>query len=98
MKKVMVDLAVIPDGYIEGANGEIDWRIMEEEMCFSDFLSQIDHIFYGRISYEAWGQYLPAEVEDTSAHACWKKLHEKQKQVFSRTKQGEGATWFREVS
>lgn len=29
MKKVILDLAVTPDGFIEGLNGEIDWCIMD---------------------------------------------------------------------
>jgi len=45
MKKIVLDLAVFLDGFIEGANGEIDWCIMDEEMDFESFLSTIDTIF-----------------------------------------------------
>lgn len=45
MRKVILDLAVTLDGYIEGPNGEVDWCIMDEEMDFSAFLSSIDTIF-----------------------------------------------------
>ncbi|MDF2572163.1 MAG: hypothetical protein K0R55_3767 [Sporomusa sp.] len=39
MRKVILDLAVTLDGFIEGPNGEIDWCIMDEEMAFEQFLS-----------------------------------------------------------
>lgn len=50
-RRVILDLAITLDGYIEGENGEIDWCIMDNEMGFIDFLNQIDTIFYGRKSY-----------------------------------------------
>ena len=52
MRKVLLDLAVSLDGYIEGPNGEFDWCIMDDDMDFDGFLSSIDTIFYGRISYD----------------------------------------------
>jgi dihydrofolate reductase len=42
MKKVILDLAVTLDGYIEGPNGEIDWCIIDDDMDFDSFLSGID--------------------------------------------------------
>ena len=57
MRKVILDLAVTLDGFIEGPNGEIDWCIVDGEMNFDEFLSDIDTIFYGRISYDLWGKY-----------------------------------------
>ena len=50
--KVILDLAVSLDGYIEGPNGEIDWCIMDPEMNFNTFLKQISAIIYGRKSYD----------------------------------------------
>lgn len=32
MKKVVLDLAVTLDGFIEGPNGEIDWCIIDDDM------------------------------------------------------------------
>ncbi len=46
--KVILDLAISLDGYIEGPNGEIDWCIMDPEMNFSAFLKQVSAIIYGR--------------------------------------------------
>ncbi len=50
--KIILDLAITLDGYIEGPNGEVDWCIMDEEMNFNHFLDQIDTIIYGRKSYD----------------------------------------------
>lgn len=44
MKKVILDLAVSLDGFIEGAKGETDWCLLDEEMDFDGFLATIDTI------------------------------------------------------
>ncbi len=74
-RKVILDLAVSLDGFIEGPNGEIDWCIMDNDMGFLDFLHSIDTILYGRKSYDQWGQYIPnTEISDTEAE-LWKSVH-----------------------
>jgi dihydrofolate reductase len=84
-RKIILDLAVTLDGFIEGKNGEVDWCIMDPDMGFNDFLHQIDTILYGRKSYELWGQYIPeTEVTETDKE-LWDLVHSKQKYVFSRT-------------
>ena len=59
MRKVILNLAVSFDGYIEGPNGEIDWILFDNEggATLTDFLQEIDTVFYGRTSYEMWGNY-----------------------------------------
>ncbi|WP_047980773.1 dihydrofolate reductase family protein [Ornithinibacillus contaminans] len=83
-RKVILDLAVTLDGFIEGKNGEIDWCNMEPEMDFTKFLDQIDTILYGRKSYDIWGQYVPKEEESETEKEMWKAVHSKDKYVFSR--------------
>ncbi len=83
MKKVILDLAVSLDGFIEGPNGEIDWCIMDEDMDFNGFLTGIDTIFYGRVSYDAWGNYQPHTDASEVEQNLWKAVHEKNKVVFS---------------
>jgi dihydrofolate reductase len=65
-RRIILDLAITLDGFIEGKNGEVDWCIMDSEMGFINFLNQIDTILYGRKSYDLWGQYTP-ENEDTDS-------------------------------
>lgn len=84
-RRIILDLAVTLDGFIEGPKGEVDWCIMDPDMGFFDFLNNIDTILYGRKSYELWGQYVPGnEVSDTEKE-IWKLVHSKKKYVFSKT-------------
>ncbi|MGX9134265.1 dihydrofolate reductase family protein [Rummeliibacillus sp. JY-2-4R] len=87
-RKIILDLAVTLDGFIEGENGEVDWCIMDSEMEFDNFLNQIDTIFYGRKSYDLWGEFTP-EIEDPDIDKkMWELIHSKEKIVFSKTQKG----------
>ena len=87
-RRIILDVAVTLDGFIEGNNGEVDWCVMDEEMGFIQFLDQIDTILYGRKSYELWGQYRPdADTKDTE-NEIWDIVHQKKKYVFSRSQSG----------
>jgi dihydrofolate reductase len=94
MKKIILDLAVTLDGFVEGPKGEIDWCIMDDDMDFEGFLSGVDTIFYGRVSYDMWGNFQP-DVNATEAEkAMWSGVHAKKKYVFSSTpRQGEHAAF-----
>ncbi len=52
MRKVILQLAVSLDSFIEGPNGEFDWCFTDQDYGMSDFLSRIDTIFAGRKTYE----------------------------------------------
>jgi dihydrofolate reductase len=52
MRKVILQLAVSLDGYIEGPNGEYDWCFTDQDYGMSEFFKRIDSIFIGRKSYE----------------------------------------------
>lgn len=94
MRKVILDLAITLDGFIEGPNGEIDWCIMDDDMDFDGFLETIDTIFYGRVSYDSWGNFQPDENAKETEVQFWKNLHAKKKYVFSSQKRtGEKATY-----
>ena len=89
MRKIVLDLAVTLDGFIEGPNGEIDWCIMDDDMNFDGFLSGIDTIFYGRVSYAMWGNYQPEPTASDTEQSLWANVHAKKKYVFSRQPQPE---------
>jgi dihydrofolate reductase len=94
MKKVILNLAVTLDGFIEGTNGEIDWCIMDDDMNFDAFVASIDTMFYGRISYDAWGNFQPDENADPAEKNMWQGIHSKKKFVFSsQNRQNERATF-----
>lgn len=91
MRKIILDLAVSLDGFIEGPNGEVDWcggsgDSQDFEKDFGVFLKGIDTIFYGRISYELWGNYLPDEKAPAGMRKVFETVHQKEKFVFSKTK------------
>src|SRR5690606_21909683 len=93
MKKVILNLAVTLDGFIEGPNGEIDWCILDDDMNFDAFIESIDTIFYGRVSYDAWGNFQPDENASQAEKLVWQEIHSKDKFVFSRQSRVEdGAT------
>ncbi|WP_343303098.1 dihydrofolate reductase family protein [Chitinophaga niabensis] len=93
MRKIVLNLAISMDGLIEGSNGELDWLVRDESVSYADVLQEIladkDIIFYGRKSYEKWGN-VQAEGDDASLKEAYKLLHSKKKYVFSRTMKGDG--------
>jgi dihydrofolate reductase len=84
-RRIILDLAITLDGFIEGKNGEVDWCIMDPDMGFTHFLNEVDTILYGRKSYDLWGQYIPKEEDSEEEKEIWKLIHNKEKYVFSRT-------------
>jgi dihydrofolate reductase len=94
MRNIILDLAVTLDGFIEGPNGEIDWCILDDDMGFEDFLASIDTIFYGRVSYEGWGNFQPDENATPAEQALWQEVHSKKKFVFSRAKREDSKVTF----
>lgn len=94
MRKIILDLAITLDGYIEGPNGEVDWCILDDDMDFQGFLAGIDTILYGRVSYEMWGNFHPDASASASEKAIWAAVHAKQKIVFSSQEQQDGSATF----
>ena len=98
MRKVILNLAVTLDGFIEGPNGEIDWLVRDEKTDFADILADIlkdiDVIFYGRVSYEKWGNYFPEDNARQKLKNAYQLLHSKQKYVFSRSKTNDNKAIF----
>lgn len=94
MRKIILNLAVTLDGFIEGPNGEVDWCIMDDDMDFGGFISSIDTIFYGRVSYDAWGNFQPDTTTPPAEKQMWQGIHSKNKFVFSsQTRQDGNATF-----
>ena len=52
MRKIILQLAVSLDGYIEGPNGEFDWCFMDQDYGMSAFFKRVDTTFMGRKTYE----------------------------------------------
>jgi len=73
MHKIILNLAVTLDGFIEGEKGEYDWCFTDQDYGMTEFLISIDTIFLGRKSYELLMNY------DANSY------QEKTKIVFSKT-------------
>ncbi|RVU02003.1 dihydrofolate reductase [Mucilaginibacter limnophilus] len=52
MRKVILNVAVSLDGFIEGPNGEYDWCFTDDDYGMTAFIENTDAIFIGRKSYE----------------------------------------------
>ena len=52
MRKVILNVAVSLDGFIEGPKGEYDWCFTDQDYGMTDFFNRIDSVFMGRKSYE----------------------------------------------
>ena len=52
MRKIILNVAVSLDSYIEGPNGEYDWCFDDQDYGLTDFFKACDAIFIGRKSYE----------------------------------------------
>jgi len=52
MRKLLLNLAISLDGYIEDRNGAFDWCFTDQDYGMGEFFERIDAAFYGRKSYE----------------------------------------------
>jgi dihydrofolate reductase len=68
MRKIIYALGVSLDGYIEDADGSLDWSVPSEELHkhFNDqyLTGEIDTSLYGRRLYENMAAYWPAAHEN----------------------------------
>jgi len=52
MRKVILNVAVSLDGYIEDANGAYDWCFTDQDYGLTEFVANTGSMFIGRKSYE----------------------------------------------
>ncbi len=67
MRKLILNVAVSLDGFIEGPNGEYDWCFTDGDYGMEEFLDSTDAIFFGRKSYELFIATSP-EMWDDKKH------------------------------
>lgn len=75
MRKIVLNVAVSLDGFIEGPKGEFDWCFADQDYGMTAFMNRIDTIFFGRRSYELMVRMEKIPYPD------------KIKYVFSRTRE-----------
>ena len=59
MRKILLNVAITLDGFIEGPAGEFDWCLTDQEYGMTEFLARTDLILFGRKSYEVLKQWEP---------------------------------------
>jgi dihydrofolate reductase len=79
MRKLILQLAVSLDGYIEGPSGEFDWCFTDQDYGMSEFFKRIDSLFIGRKSYElmmTMGDAAPADFPKLTEYIFSTTLNE----------------------
>lgn len=74
-RKIILNLCTSLDAYIEGSNGEIDWCYIDQDYGMTEFLNQIDTIFFGRKSFEQLTREMPDAFSDKKKVVFSKSLH-----------------------
>ena len=84
MKKVIFQMSVSIDGYMEGPNREIDWHIVDDEFnaYAVETLRASDVLMMGRRTYELMAGYWPTATGDDPVA---QEMNGTPKLVFSRT-------------
>lgn len=80
MLKIILQVAVSLDGYIEGPQGEYDWCFLNQDYGMAEFLLRVDTVIMGRKTYELMLSY-PSNPEDSFSLA----LSRMDQYVFSNT-------------
>ena len=105
MRKVILQMSVSLDGFIEGPAREIDWHLVDDELHnhFNEQLSAMGAFLSGRVTYELMAGFWPTADEDPASTPpmvefarIWRDMP---KIVFSRTleRAGWNTTVVREV-
>jgi dihydrofolate reductase len=87
MRKVISQMMVTLDGFIEGPNQEIDWHIVDKEFnnYAIDLLNNVDALLFGRNTYELMARYWPTEQAITENPVVAQKMNSLSKIIFSTT-------------
>lgn len=81
MRKVILNVAISLDGFIEDANGAFDWCFTDQDYGMTQFLSEIDTLLVGRKSYEVLQDF------DDNSFKDYRRI------VFSSTMEAAARGW-----
>jgi dihydrofolate reductase len=104
-RKIVLDMSVSLDGFIEGPNREIDWHVVDDELLthFNENLKRMGAFLQGRVLYEVMTEAWPRAGEEPDSPPAmaefadiWRHMP---KIVYSRTLEhaGPNATIVRDV-
>jgi dihydrofolate reductase len=85
VKRIILQLSVSLDGYVEGPNREIDWHRIDGEVnaYAADMLAKTDVLIMGRKTYELMAGYWPTATDNDPEITVL--MNRTPKLVFSRT-------------
>jgi dihydrofolate reductase len=80
-------MMVTLDGFFAGPNGEIDWHVVDDEFneYADDFLSSVDTLLFGRVTYQLMADYWPSPSATTDDPIIADKMNQLHKIAFSKT-------------
>jgi dihydrofolate reductase len=91
MRRIVLQMSVSVDGYMEGPNRELDWHLVDDEVHghFNEVLAKMGAFLSGRVGYELMAGFWPTADEDPASTApmvefarIWRDMP---KIVYSRT-------------
>lgn len=91
MRKVILQIGVSLDGFIQGSNGDLEWMFIDDELWqdIDELLNTVDMALFGRVAYQEFGDYWPAAAANPKSpqnevdFAHW--IEKTPKIVFSKT-------------
>lgn len=100
MRKVILNVAISLDGFIEDANGAFDWCFTDQDYGMTQFLCEIDTLLVGRKSYEVLQAFDDDSFRDhhrivfsssmAEAASGWKLVREPVQEYVAALRQTEG--------
>jgi dihydrofolate reductase len=105
MRKIVLQMSVSVDGYMEGPDRELDWQLVDDELHshFNEVLAGMGGFVSGRVTYELMAGFWPTADQDPASTGpmvefapIWREMP---KIVYSRTLERAGwhTTVVREV-
>ena len=91
MRKVILQIGVSLDGFIQGSNGDLAWMFIDDELWqnIDELLGTVDVVLFGRAAYQDFEQYWPTAATNPKSpqnevdFAHW--IEKTPKIVFSTT-------------
>lgn len=85
MRKIIVSNLASLDGFVEGANRELDWHTVDEEFFAyaRDLLASVDTLLFGRVTYQMMESFWTTASDEDPF--ITEKMNSLPKLVFSRT-------------
>lgn len=87
MRRIILQMMLTLDGFVAGPHGEVDWHNVDEEFneYAREFLSDVDTLLFGRVTYELMAGYWPTQDAYNSDPITAEYMNTINKIVVSRT-------------